>query len=113
MQSLGPETVGILLVVLSAVLWAAYALAQKQLLRSISSAQIMLGIYVGAVVLFLPTARPASLMELDGAGLALLAFCSLNTLVAYGSFAEALDHWEASRVSAVLAVTRGYIPDTL
>ena len=25
--------------------------------------------------------------------------------MAYGAFAEALDHWEASRVSAVLAIT--------
>ena len=32
-------------------------------------------------------------------------FCSLNTLVAYGAFAEALKHWEATRTSAVLAVT--------
>ncbi len=35
----------------------------------------------------------------------LLAFCSANTLVAYGAFAAALEHWEASRVSAVLALT--------
>ena len=32
-------------------------------------------------------------------------FCCLNTVVAYGAFAEALVHWEASRVSATLAVT--------
>ena len=31
--------------------------------------------------------------------------CCLNTLVAYGAFAEALAHWEASRVSATLAIT--------
>jgi drug/metabolite transporter (DMT)-like permease len=35
----------------------------------------------------------------------MLVYCALNTLVAYGAFAEALSHWEASRVSAVLAVT--------
>jgi drug/metabolite transporter (DMT)-like permease len=35
----------------------------------------------------------------------LLIFCCLNTVVAYGAFAEALHHWEASKVSAVLAVT--------
>ena len=37
-------------------------------------------------------------------GLVLLA-CCLNTLVAYGAFAEALAHWEASRVSATLSIT--------
>jgi drug/metabolite transporter (DMT)-like permease len=35
----------------------------------------------------------------------MLLFCGLNTLIAYGAFAEALEHWEASRVSAVLALT--------
>jgi drug/metabolite transporter (DMT)-like permease len=34
----------------------------------------------------------------------MLAFSCLNTLVAYGAFAEALEHWEVSRVSAVLTV---------
>ncbi|MDB9824440.1 EamA/RhaT family transporter, partial [bacterium] len=33
------------------------------------------------------------------------AFCGLNTLVAYGCFSEALAHIEASRVSAVIAMT--------
>jgi drug/metabolite transporter (DMT)-like permease len=49
--------------------------------------------------------RPAALLELDGLHWALLLYCALNTLVAYGAFAEALAHWEASRVSAVLALT--------
>ncbi|MNE90063.1 putative inner membrane transporter YhbE [compost metagenome] len=35
----------------------------------------------------------------------LLLACCLNTLIAYGAFAEALAHWEASRVSATLAIT--------
>ena len=34
----------------------------------------------------------------------MLAFCCLNTLIAYGAFAEALEHLEVSRVSAVLAL---------
>jgi drug/metabolite transporter (DMT)-like permease len=29
----------------------------------------------------------------------------VNTLVAYGAFASALEHWEAARVSAVIALT--------
>jgi drug/metabolite transporter (DMT)-like permease len=36
---------------------------------------------------------------------ALLGFAALNTLVAYGAFAESLAHWEASRVGAVLALS--------
>jgi drug/metabolite transporter (DMT)-like permease len=34
----------------------------------------------------------------------MLIFCGLNTLVAYGAFAESLEHWEASKISAVLAL---------
>ena len=34
-----------------------------------------------------------------------LLFAALNTLGAYGCFAAALEHWPASRVSAVLALT--------
>jgi drug/metabolite transporter (DMT)-like permease len=37
-----------------------------------------------------------------------LLFCGLNTLVAYGAFAEALEHWEASRVSAILTLTPAF-----
>jgi drug/metabolite transporter (DMT)-like permease len=33
----------------------------------------------------------------------LLIFCGLNTLIAYGTFSESLNHIEASRVSTVLA----------
>ncbi len=103
--SLGDYTVGILLIIVASFVWAAYALAQKQLLKVMASENIMLLLYVAGALLFLPGSRPASLLELDGLGLGLLAFASLNTLLAYGAFAEALDHWEASRVSAVLAIT--------
>ena len=34
-----------------------------------------------------------------------MIFCGLNTLIAYGSFAEAMVHIEASKVSTVLALT--------
>ena len=42
---------------------------------------------------------------MDGKHWLALAYCALNTLVAYGAFAEALEHWEASRISAVFATT--------
>ena len=98
-------TVGVLFVFVSAIVWAAYALAQKQLLRDLSSDAIMLLIYIAAAVLFFPLADPAQIRELDGQAWGVLIFCCFNTLLAYGSFAESLDHWEASRVSAVLALS--------
>ncbi|WP_176693289.1 DMT family transporter [Arenimonas terrae] len=93
------------LVVFAAVVWAAYALLQKQLLLRLSSPAILLAIYLCASVVLLPLARPAALLQLDGLHWGLLMFCAVNTLVAYGAFAEALAHWEASRVSAILATT--------
>ncbi|WP_162823850.1 DMT family transporter [Lysobacter sp. TY2-98] len=96
---------GSLLVVLAAVVWAIYALAQKQLLVKLGSMQILAVIYVVATLLLWPFAHPSHLARLDGLQWALLGYCALNTVVAYGAFAEALAHWEASRVSAVLATT--------
>ena len=96
---------GIGMFAIGAVTWALYGLAQKQLLRDWSSAQVLWCVYAGATLLFWPLASPSAVAGLDRVGMALLAFCALNTVVAYGSFAEALDHWEASRVGAVLALT--------
>ena len=36
--------------------------------------------------------------------LAMLVFSCANWLVAYGAFAEALEHWKASRIGAVLSL---------
>lgn len=101
----GPEAIGVALVVVAAVVWAGYALAQKQLLLDLSSVNVLWLVYVGSTVLLLPLARPGQLLELTPFQLALLAFGVFNTLAAYGCFAEALAHWEASRVSAVIALT--------
>lgn len=96
--------IGSSLLVIAAAAWAIYALAQKQLLQSLSSASIMLIIYGGCVLIFSPFALPAKILTLSPLHLGTLLFCGLNTLVAYGAFGSSLEHWEASRVSAVLAL---------
>ena len=101
----GAEALGVGLVIVAGIVWAAYALAQKQLLMALSSVNILLLIYVGSAVLLLPLARPATILSLSPLHLGLLVFCTFNTLGAYGCFAEALVHWEATRVSAVIALT--------
>ena len=53
----------------------------------------------------LPGHRAMTLLGLVPAAWPILLYCALNTLIAYSSFAEALNHWEASRVGAVLALT--------
>jgi drug/metabolite transporter (DMT)-like permease len=96
---------GVAMLGLAAVTWAGYGLAQKQLLRRLRAQGIMLCVYVGCLLCFWPFAQPAALARLGALPLALLVFCAVNTLVAYGAFASALEHWEASRVSAVIALT--------
>ena len=98
------QTIGVLIVVAAAITWTAYALLQKQLLQSYTSPQILLLIYLFSVVVLMPFISPMSLFALSKFQLALLLFCCINTLVAYGCFAEALNLWDASKVSAVLAL---------
>lgn len=89
----------------AAATWAVYALVQKQLLRRLDSQLILWVIYAAAAVLLLPLAAPDKLLALDAKHWVAVLYCALNTIGAYGAFAEALAHWEASRVSAILALT--------
>jgi drug/metabolite transporter (DMT)-like permease len=100
----GEYLLGSGLIVFGAIAWAIYALSQKQLLQSLSSAKIMLIIYGGCALLFTPLAKTNTIFTLDIFYFSTLIFCALNTLVAYGAFAESLVHWQASRVGAVLAL---------
>ncbi|HEY9301189.1 MAG TPA: DMT family transporter [Phormidium sp.] len=93
------------LILIAAIVWAVYGLAQKQLLQQLTSPNIMLLIYGICAVLFAPFAHPQSILNLTPLQFSMLVFCGLNTVIAYGAFAESLEHWEASRVSAVLSTT--------
>lgn len=94
---------GVTLLVISSIVWAAYALAQKRLMDKLSSQQILFLLYVGGIPLLLPWSEPASVRDVEPMQVWVLAFCCANTLIGYGAFAEALEHWEVSRVGAVLA----------
>ena len=98
------ETFGVLMLVIAAISWTAYALLQKQLFVSFTSTQILLVIYLLSVLILLPFSSPTSVMRLSQTEFFLLIFCCMNTLVAYGCFAEALNCWDASKVSAVLTL---------
>ncbi len=98
------QSIGITIVFLAAVTWTVYALLQKRLLNHFSSVQILFLIYVFASIALLPFISPSKLLGLSQFELALLVFCCANTIIAYGCFAEALNLWDASKVSAVLAL---------
>ncbi|MDR6714111.1 drug/metabolite transporter (DMT)-like permease [Pseudomonas hunanensis] len=105
LTSLGAYTTGVLTILLATSIWVFYALSQKQLLTVWNSQQVMMVIYLGCAALLTPWVHPLEALQLSPLQGWLLLACCLNTLVAYGAFAEALAHWEASRVSATLALT--------
>ncbi|MFC6298357.1 EamA family transporter [Pseudomonas sp. CCM 7893] len=105
LTSLGSYTAGVLTILLATTIWTFYALGQKQLLTVWNSLQVMMVIYLSCAVLLTPWAHPLEALQLSPLQGWLLLACCLNTLIAYGAFAEALAHWEASRVSATLAMT--------
>ncbi len=64
----------------------------------------MLVIYGCYVLLFTLYAKVSTILNLDFLYLEALIFCVLNTLIAWEAFAKSLEHWQASRVSTVLAL---------
>lgn len=96
---------GVWLLVLASMVWSVYGLAQKYMLRRFQGQQILLLLYIGSAILLAPLSHPGEVLRLDTLQWWLLAFACANTVVAYGAFAEALRHWEASRVGATLTLT--------
>jgi drug/metabolite transporter (DMT)-like permease len=96
---------GVVLLVLASVIWSVYGLAQKFLLRRMQGQQVLVLLYIGSTLVLIPFTHPSSILRVNTLQGWLLAFACVNTVVAYGAFAEALRHWEASRVGATLTLT--------
>lgn len=94
--------VGMGIMLLAALSWALYAVIQKPLLKDISSIQILVVVFAIGVIMFLPLAELSAISRLSTFALAGLGFCTFSTLIGTAAFAEALAHWEASRISASL-----------
>ncbi|UTA47464.1 DMT family transporter [Simiduia sp. 21SJ11W-1] len=95
---------GLLLIFLAAVVWAAYGIIQKQLQTTLTSMEILWVIFAVGAVTFAPASDFASFANLSPFAWGGLLFAGLNTVIAYGTFAYALVHWEASRVSATITL---------
>lgn len=98
-------SLGSQLIVASAVAWVFYAVAQKILLRTIPSLSMLALVFVGGTLVFAMPSQPMAILNMDRVHWLLLGFCAVNTILAYGAFAEALRVWDASRVSAVLSIS--------
>ena len=96
-------SLGVLLLLCSAVSWAVYGVSQKMLLRQMNSFQILFLMYSGSTLILLPSARLSALSGLHLAAFLAVLFGVANTVLAYGAFGMALEVWEISRVSSVVA----------
>ncbi|WP_409422168.1 DMT family transporter [Pseudaeromonas sp. ZJS20] len=101
-SQLAGESLGILLAIVAASCWACYGLAQKRLIQGVPAQQVMLVVYLACALAYLPFSAPAELIPMSGTLWWILLFASLNTVVSYGAFSEALCFWSATKISAVL-----------
>lgn len=98
-------TVGFWVMFAAALTWAIYALIQKKLATKLSSQAILLFIYAFASVVLLFGSDHGSYTTITATQWWAIAYACVNTVGAYGAFAEALNYWQASRVGMVLAMT--------
>ncbi|THA00680.1 DMT family transporter [Rodentibacter pneumotropicus] len=99
---LNQYSIGVILSVTASLIWVAYGMAQKLMLRKFSSQQILLMMYFGCVIVFTPMAEFSQVQALTPFTLICFIYCCLNTLIGYGSYAEALNRWDVSKVSVVV-----------
>lgn len=93
---------GVLLAILASALWVVYATCQKLLQHKLDSQQSLVIIYGGCTLFFTPVADIYQITALSHSQLGYLFFCCINTLLAYGCYAQALNRWEVSKVSALI-----------
>ncbi|MBF0751372.1 MULTISPECIES: DMT family transporter [Pasteurellaceae] len=103
-SELNQYSTGVILSVSAALVWVAYGMVQKLMLRKFSSQQILLMMYFGCVIVFTPMAEFSQVNTLTPLALICFIYCCLNTLIGYGAYAEALNRWEVSKVSVVVTL---------
>ena len=93
---------GIMFTLSGALAWATYAILQKKLVLSFSAGTLNLFLFGFPALVYLPFVDFKPLMDLSWAWWTLLFFLGINTLIAYGSLAQALKYTEANKVSIIL-----------
>ncbi|AKD37773.1 hypothetical protein I926_02215 [Pasteurella multocida subsp. multocida OH4807] len=93
---------GIIVCISASLVWVAYGVCQKLLSTRLTAQQVLLPIYIGCSIVFIPVANIEQVANLNTFQVICLIYCCLNTLVAYGAYAEALHHWDVTKVSAIV-----------
>ena len=76
---------GVLLSLTASLVWVAYGMAQKLMLRRFSSQQILLMMYFGCLLVFTPVAEFSQVSNLTPFAFGCFVYCCLNTLFGYGA----------------------------
>ncbi len=97
--------IGVALGLIAALIWAVYGIAQKILLREFTSSSTLRVIYTCVALGLLPFSHFGEVFRLSFTQLCFLAFCCLNTIVAYGCFGKAMSVWNTMGVGAILSLT--------
>lgn len=103
-SSFNNYSIGVGLVVLSALAWVFFAIAQKFALRTFNSLQILFMLNLFGMICLIPFTNFASIMNLSMLQVLLLLYCGLNTILGYGALAESMRVWEVSKVSAMITL---------
>ena len=98
-------SIGIWVMFTAALTWAIYALIQKKLAQVLSSQSILCFIYLFATLALFFWSDLSSYQSFNELQWWAIGYACINTVIAYGAFAEALNHWNASRVGMILALT--------
>ncbi|UEA17840.1 DMT family transporter [Pasteurella canis] len=93
---------GIIICISASLVWIAYGICQKLMSKRLAAQQVLLPIYIGCSIVFLPVSTISQVTNLNIIQIACLIYCCLNTLIAYGAYAEALNHWDVAKVSAIV-----------
>lgn len=94
---------GNLWIVLAAITWALFAALQKGVRKDWTPQKFNMVIYWICTLALWPTAHLSELAAWSPAVWVLMLACGLNTLIAYGAFAEALKRAPASQVSLIIS----------
>lgn len=98
----GQYNTGILFTFSGALAWAVYAISQKKLVVSHSSASLNLFLFGFPALIYIPFIDFAPLLHLSWIWWAILVFLGINTLVAYSYLALALKYTAANKVSIII-----------
>jgi len=94
---------GNLWIALAVVTWVIFALLQKSLLKNYAAQQLNMLTYLVAAVVLLPTSTMHELPNTTWPSFWLMAFLSINTIIAYGALSEAIARIPAAHVSMIIA----------